>query len=389
MMTGMKTLFLAISFVIGCLLTATVKHETTSEVATMLVSPNLTVASNGVEKSSFGKTKEGAEVSLFTCRNAGGSTLKLIDYGATVVALEVPDRTGKLGNVLLSCPDLAGFEACTMYFNCSVGRYCNRIAQGKFTLDGQTYNLATNNAPNHLHGGAKGFDKRMWQAEPFQSTGAVGVSFKYESPDGEEGYPGKLIAKVTYTLTDKNEFIIEFRASTDKATPVNLTNHNYWNLSGSGTIRDHELKLAASRYLPVDATAIPTGEMAAVAGTPFDFAEFTPIGKRLKDVGGDPIGYDHCYVIDGEAGRLRLAAVVRDPASGRKMEIQTTEPGIQFYSGNFLDGTPISGKYPQYSGFCLETQHFPDSPNRPEWPSTILKPGEQYFHKTVHTFSAE
>lgn len=229
----------------------------------------------------------------------------------------------------------------------------------------------------------------MWKAEPFQSTGAVGVSFQYESADGEEGYPGKLVAKVTYTLTDKNEFMIEFRGTTDKTTPVNLTNHNYWNLAGAGSIRDHELKLAASRYLPVDATAIPTGEMAAVSGTPFDFSDFTPIGKRLNDVGGEPIGYDHCYVVDGEAGRLRTAAIVRDPVSGRKMEIQTTEPGIQFYSGNFLDGTVISGNYPQYSGFCLETQHFPDSPNRPEWPSTILKPGEQYFHKTIHTFSAE
>jgi aldose 1-epimerase len=385
----MKTLFLAISFAIGCLLTATVKQPAAAKVASALDTTQVTVTGGTVEKSSFGKTKDGAEVTLFTCRNAGGSSLKLMDYGATVVALEMPDRNGKFGNVLLTCPDLAGFEACTMYFNCSVGRYCNRIAAGKFTLDGQTYSLATNNAPNHLHGGAKGFDKRMWKAEPFQSTGAVGVSFQYESAAGEEGYPGKLVAKVTYTLTDKNEFIIEFRASTDQATPVNLTNHNYWNLAGSGTIRDHELKLAAGKYLPVDATAIPTGEMAAVAGTPFDFSDFTAIGKRLKDVGGEPLGYDHCYVIDGEAGRLRPAAVVRDPVSGRKMEIQTTEPGIQFYSGNFLDGTEISGKYPQYSGFCLETQHFPDSPNRPEWPSTILKPGEQYFHKTVHTFSAE
>ncbi len=198
-----------------------------------------------------------------------------------------------------------------------------------------------------------------------------------------------MVAKVTYTLTDKNEFIIEFRATTDKATPINLTNHNYWNLAGSGLIKDHVLKLAASQYLPVDATAIPTGELAKVAGTPFDFSDFTAIGKRLSEVGGDPIGYDHCYVIDGEPGRLRMAAMVHDPLSGRKMEIQTTEPGIQFYSGNFLDGTEISGNYPQYSGFCLETQHYPDSPNRPDWPSTILKPGEQYFHKTVHVFSAE
>lgn len=385
----MKTLFLAISFGIGCLLMTTVKQPSSSDTGESPETVSAIGAGGSVEKSSFGKTKDGLEVTLFTCRNAGGSTLKLMDYGAAVVALEVPDRSGKLGNVVLTCPDLAAFEACTMYFNCSVGRYCNRIAGGKFTLDGQNYVLATNNAPNHLHGGTRGFDKRIWKAEPFQSTGAVGVSFQYESADGEEGYPGKLLAKVTYTLTDRNEFVIEFRATTDKATPVNLTNHNYWNLAGAGTIWDHELKLAATRYLPVDSTAIPTGELAAVAGTPFDFADFTPIGKRLNDVGGTPIGYDHCYAIDGEAGRLRLAAVVRDPVSGRKMEIQTTEPGIQFYSGNFLDGTGISGNYPQYSGFCLETQHFPDSPNRPEWPSTILKPGEQYYHKTVHTFSVE
>lgn len=385
----MKTMFLAISFATGCLFLAAVKEPPASANKGISDTSGMTSTVANVETSSYGKTKAGSNVTLFTCRNAGGSTMKLIDYGATVVALEVPDRQGKLGNVLLTCPDIAGFEACTMYFNCSVGRYCNRIAKGKFTLDGKEYSLATNNAPNHLHGGAKGFDKVMWTAEPFETTGAVGVTFKYESKDGEEGYPGNLSAKVTYTLTDKNEFIIEFRATTDKATPVNLTNHNYWNLAGSGTIRDHELKLNASRYLPVDATAIPTGELAAVAGTPFDFSNSTPIGKRLNDVGGTPIGYDHCYVIDGEAGRLRPAATVFDPQSGRKLEIQTTEPGIQFYSGNFLDGTAISGNYAQYSGFCLETQHFPDSPNRPEWPNTILKPGEQYFHKTVHKFSTQ
>lgn len=385
----MKTIFLAISFGIGCLLMTAVKEPSASAINGLLETNGMTATAANVETSSFGKTKSGAEVKLFTCRNAGGSTMKLIDYGATVVALEVPDREGKTGNVVLTCPDMAGFEACTMYFNCSVGRYCNRIAKGKFSLNGKEYSLATNNAPNHLHGGTKGFDKVMWTAEPFESTGAVGVTFKYKSKDGEEGYPGTVDAKVTYTLTDKNEFIIEFRATTDKATPVNLTNHNYWNLAGSGTVGNHELKLNSARYLPVDSTAIPTGEMASVAGTPFDFSEFTAIGKRLNDVGGTPIGYDHCYVIDGEAGRLRAAATVRDPQSGRKMEITTTEPGIQFYSGNFLDGTAISGNYPQYSGFCLETQHFPDSPNRPEWPNTILKPGEQYFHKTVHKFSTE
>ncbi|MFM7118170.1 MAG: aldose epimerase family protein [Planctomycetota bacterium] len=385
----MKTMFLAISFAIGCLFITAVKEPPATAINGLLDTSGMTSNVANVESSSYGKTKAGAEVTLYTCRNAGGSTMKLIDYGATVVALEVPDRQGKLGNVLLTCPDIAGFEACTMYFNCSVGRYCNRIAKGKFSLDGKEYTLATNNAPNHLHGGTKGFDKVMWKAEPFEATGAAGVTFKYESKDGEEGYPGNVSAKVTYTLTDKNEFIIEFRATTDKATPVNLTNHNYWNLAGSGTIREHELKLNSGRYLPVDATAIPTGEMTAVSGTPFDFSDFTAIGKRLNDVGGTPIGYDHCYVVDGEAGRLRPAATVRDPQSGRKMEIHTTEPGIQFYSGNFLDGTDISGNYAQYSGFCLETQHFPDSPNRPEWPNTILKPGEQYFHKTVHKFSAE
>lgn len=384
----MKSLFLAVSFAIGCLIMASMKQPEESVISQ--AKPTATPPVKGsVEISDYGVTKAGDKVSLYTCKNAGGSVLKLIDYGATVVALEIPDRKGNLANIVLSCPNISGFETCSMYFNCSVGRYCNRIAKGKFSLAGREYVLATNNGPNHLHGGLKGFDKVMWSADTFESSGAVGVTFTYLSPDGEEGYPGNLQARVTYTLTDKNEFVIEFRATTDQATVCNLTNHNYWNLAGGGTIVDHELKLSAAKYLPVDDTAIPTGVLAPVAGTPFDFTDFQAIGKRFELVGGTPVGYDHCYVIDGEMGRLRHAATVRDPQSGRKMEIHTTEPGIQFYSGNFLDGQATSGNYAQYSGFCLETQHFPDSPNRPEFPSVVLKPNEQYFHKTVHVFSAE
>ncbi len=344
-----------------------------------------------VEKTVFGKTSEGVEVDLYTCTNANGVVLKMTNYGATTVSLEVPDRDGKMANITMGFDSLDGYLGKHPYFGATVGRYCNRIAKGKFTLDGQEYTLATNNGPNHLHGGNVGFNKVVWDAEPFETETGVGVKFTYLSKDGEEGYPGSLNATAVYTLTNDDELVVEFTATTDKPTPVNLTNHNYWNLGGegTGTIRDHVLEIPADKYLPVDETLIPTGELADVAGTPLDFTKPEKIGARLDQIKADPVGYDHCYALRGEIGEMKLAARVIDPDSGRVMEIYTTQPGLQFYSGNFLDGSADSGGYQQYDGFCLETQHFPDSPNQPTFPNTILKPGETYQHKTVHKFFAE
>lgn len=344
-----------------------------------------------VEKSSFGKTADGQEVTLFTCTNANKLVLKMIDYGAIVVALETPDKSGKFANINLGFQDLKGYLERHPYFGSTVGRYCNRIAKGKFSLDGKEYTLAVNNPPNHLHGGEKGFDKQMWKGVEVKTPDAVGIKFTRRSPDGEEGYPGNVDVTVTYTLTNNNELKIEFTATSDKATPVNLTNHNYWNLAGagSGSILEQELTLAADKYLPVDAGLIPTGELADVKGTPLDFTSPHRIGERIKEIKADPVGYDHCFVVRGSDGKLTLAAKAKDPKSGRVMEIHTTQPGIQFYSGNFLDGKPANGSYQQYEGFCLETQHFPDSPNQPSFPATILKPGETFSQTTVHKFSVE
>lgn len=354
--------------------------QTTQESATMKI-----------EKKPFGQTKEGVPVDLYTCTNAKGSVLKMTNFGATTVALKVPDRNGELANISLGFESLDGYLGDHPYFGATVGRYCNRIALGRFTLDGQQYTLATNNDANHLHGGNVGFNKVVWSAEPLMTDSAVGLRFTYQSPDGEEGYPGNLAVTAVYLLTNDDELLVEFTATTDKATPVNLTNHNYWNLAGagSGTIRDHVLEIAADRYLPVDEGLIPTGELADVTDTPLDFTRPEKIGARLDQIQADPVGYDHCYVLRGEIGQMKLAARVKDPQTGRVMEILTTQPGLQFYSGNFLDGTAANGGYQQYEGFCLETQHFPDSPNQPDFPNTILRPGETYHHKTIHRFTAE
>lgn len=344
-----------------------------------------------IEKAAFGKIEDGTEVDLYTCTNANGLVMKMTNYGAIMTKLMVPDRDGKLDNVTLGFPSLEGYLGKNPYFGSTVGRYCNRIGKGKFTLDGQEYTLTLNDGENHLHGGEVGFNKVVWTAEPVELEDAVGVKFTYESKDGEQGYPGNLTAVAQYLLNNNNEVVVEFTANVDKPCPVNLTNHNYWNLAGagSGLIRDHVLMLAADKYLPVDAGLIPTGELADVAGTPLDFTKPEKIGARLDEIEADPVGYDHCFVLTDQESPMKLAARVSDPTSGRVMEIHTTQPSIQFYSGNFLDGAEANGGYAQYSGFCIETQHYPDSPNHDNFPNTVLKPGETYKQKTVHKFFTE
>lgn len=340
----------------------------------------------------FGTTADGEAVDIFTLRNVQGVELRVMTYGGIIVSLRVPDRNGTPGDVVLGYDSLAGYLRDSPYFGAIVGRYGNRIAKGRFTLGGTDYQLATNNGPNHLHGGVRGFDKVVWRAEPFEDARGVGVTLRYTSPDGEEGYPGRLEAKVTYTLTDRNAILLDYEATTDRATPVNLTQHSYFNLAGAGDILGHTLLLAADRYTPVDASLIPTGVLAPVAGTPFDFRTPQRIGARIGEAheqlrfGG---GYDHNWALARPDTGLALAAVLSDSLSGRTLEIRTTEPGIQFYSGNFLDGS-LTGKggttYRHRHGLCLETQHFPDSPNQPGFPSTILEPGASYRSRTVWTF---
>jgi aldose 1-epimerase len=352
-----------------------------------------------VRQESFGKSPGGNEETLFTCRNAQGCELQLTTYGARIVSLTVPDKDGKLANVVLGFDSLAAYVAHKSFFGCTTGRFANRIAGGRFELDGKPYTLAINGAPNSLHGGLVGFDRRHWNAKPIESQDAVGVEFTYRSPDGEEGYPGNLDVKVVYTWSNDNVLTIDYSASTDAKTIINLTNHAYWNLGGvaggkpiEGTILDEELVLAASRYLPTDATSIPTGELAPVKGTVMDFTTPHRIGERIETLKQPPSttkGYDHCYVLDSQDGKLALAARVSDPKSGRIMEVLTTEPGIQLYCGNFLVGDEASGGFHQHDALCLETQHYPDAPNRPNFPTTTLKPRETYRQQTVHRFSVK
>lgn len=356
-------------------------------------SPNLKLPP--VTKESFGQTEDGRPVDLYTLRNDNGLTAKISTYGALLTEMRVPDRNGVGADVVCGFSDLDGYLAGHPYFGATTGRYANRIANGRFTLNGRDHVLATNNEPNHLHGGVVGFDKRVWDAAIARSSLGPAVKFSYLSPDGEEGYPGNLRVEVIYTLSHDNALHIDYTATTDQATPVNLTNHSYWNLGGEGAgdILDHELTINADRYTPVDDTLIPTGALASVAGTPLDFREPTAVGDRVDQVGGDPTGYDHNYVLNKETdSALTFAAKLKDPDSGRVLEVWTTEPGIQLYSGNFLDGTLV-GKagtaYRKHAALCLETQHFPDSPNRPNFPSTILDVGETYRHSTVHKFYAE
>ncbi len=315
--------------------------------------------------------------------------VRILAWGATLSSVTVPDRTGKMGEVTLGFDEPERYREPHPFFGSIAGRYANRIALGRFVLDGQTYTLETNNGPNHLHGGKRGFDKRVWQAGAKRPGSA---EYSYTSPDGEEGYPGTLQVSVTYTITEGNQLRIEYQARTDKPTVLNLTNHAYWNLTGSGDVRAHVLRLHASRYTPVDAGLIPTGEIRPVKGTPLDFTAAKPVGRDLAALQGEgqPGGYDHNFVIDSaKPGELSLAAEVRDPVSGRIMRVLTTEPGVQLYTANHLRDLPGRGgvKYGPRAGLCLETQHFPDSPNHPEFPSTVLRPGETFRSTTVYEFS--
>jgi aldose 1-epimerase len=340
-----------------------------------------------VQESSFGKLADGTPVQLFTLTNASGLIAKITNYGTIVTELQVPDRAGKLGDVVLGFDNLEQYLKGHPYFGASVGRVANRIAKGSFSLGGKTYHLAVNNGPNHLHGGLQGFDKKVWNAEP--QSGAA-VKFSYTSADGEEGYPGEVKVTVLMTLTEKNELTIDYTAGSDKPTPVNLTNHSYFNLAGQGDILNHELMIEADHFTPKDANSIPTGEIRAVKGTPMDFTTPHAIGGRFSQLDEKPAGYDHNFVLNSGGKNLSVAARVFEPKTGRVLELSTTEPGVQLYTSNFLDGS-LTGKrgvvYRQHSAFCLETQHFPDSVNQPKFPSIILRPGQTYRQTTVHKFA--
>ncbi|ARS35586.1 aldose epimerase family protein [Pontibacter actiniarum] len=370
---------LSVSGLSGCSSTASEQETTTTatEATTMRI-----------EKEPFGTTPDGQEISLYTLTNANGVKVKISNYGAIVNAIITPDKNGEMGDVVLGFNDVNGYIPNDPHIGGVIGRFANRIAKGKFTLDGQEYTLAVNNAPNHLHGGNIGFDRVVWQAEEMPEQNAIELT--YLSKDMEEGYPGNLTTTVRYTLTDDNGLKIDYSATTDKATPVNLTNHSYFNLS-AGEVKDvsnHIIQINADKYTAVDASLIPTGELASVKGTQLDLTQPQPIGKFLNQIPGG--GYDHNFVLNKSAEGMTKAAEVYEPTSGRVLEVYTTQPGIQFYTSNFLDGT-LTGKngnkYTRHYAFCLETQHFPDSPNQTGFPSTILRPGETYQESTLYKFS--
>jgi aldose 1-epimerase len=344
-----------------------------------------------VESSPFGTLPDGTKVEMFTLMNAHGAIAKVITYGATLTELWMPDRAGKMDDVVLGFDSLQGYLGKHPWFGATVGRVANRIAKGKFTLDGKEYSLEVNDPPNNLHSGSNDLSRVVWKAEQSRDGDFSAVRFTYISPDGDEGFPGTLSTSVTYRLTNANELKLEYSAMSDKATPVNMTNHSYFNLGGGNDILEETLYLAAESYTPVDSALIPTGQIAPVKGTPFDFTHSVAIGSRIAGMGEKPGGYDHNFVL-GEPGKRKLAARVVDPMSGRQMEVWTTEPGIQFYSGNFLDGT-LRGKrgvvYRKHSALCLETQHYPDSVNHPTFPSVIVRPGQTYRTETTYKFSVD
>ncbi len=344
---------------------------------------------NTVMKTNWGATPDGKTVELYTLRNSKGAEARIMNYGGVLVSLKVPDRTSAFGDVVAGLDSFQDYLKPPPYFGAIIGRYGNRIGNARFSLDGVEYKLAKNDGQNSLHGGARGFDKRLWQANPLSPQS---LELKYRSADGEEGYPGNLDVTVKYTLTDANELRIDYSATTDKETVVNLTNHSYFNLAGEGDILAHEVTINADRFTPIDKGLIPTGELKDVTGTPFDFRTATAIGKRIEQKDQQLMfagGYDHNWVLNRKGDGLETLAKVTDPKSGRVMEVLTTQPGLQFYTGNFLDGT-LKGKgrvYTRRSAFCMETQHFPDSPNKPSFPSTVLKPGSTYQSTTVYRFS--
>jgi len=349
-----------------------------------------------ISKESFGKTADGESVDLYTLTNRNGMQAKITNYGGIVTTLTAPDRNNKYVDVVLGFNDLDSYLKGHPYFGALIGRYGNRIAKGRFTLNGVEYKLAVNNGENHLHGGIKGFDKVVWTAKPMETKTGASLSLSYLSKDGEEGYPGNLRVNVVYTLTNNNELRIDYSANTDKDTVTNLTHHSYFNLAGegSGDILSHILTLNANQFTPTDQGSIPTGELRAVQGTPFDFLKPTKIGERIDGTDQQLVfggGYDHNWVLNGRAGVLRQAATVYEPTSGRVMQVWTTEPGIQFYTANFLDGT-LTGKsgkiYQKRNALCLETQHYPDSPNKPKFPTTTLRKGATYKSTTIYRFSA-
>jgi aldose 1-epimerase len=351
-----------------------------------------------VSKAPFGKTKDGVAVDEYTLTNDKGASVKFISYGGIITEINVPDRWGRIGSVVLGFKTVGEYEAKSPYFGAIIGRYANRIAAGKFSIDGTEYTLPLNNGKNTLHGGDKGFDKNVWTVEELPSIPeAAAAKLTLVSKDGDQGYPGTLTATVTYTFNNKNELTIAYEATTDKPTVVNLTSHSYFNLAGdgSGSIYDQILTINADKFTPVDGGGIPTGEIADVTGTPFDFRQGTPIGARIRSSDEQMVngrGYDHNWVINGTGGGMTMDARAYDPATGRSLEIWSDQPGLQFYTGNFLDSTTVgaAGKqYRQGDAYCLETQHFPDSPNHPDFPSTRLKPGETYKTTTVHKFGVD
>ena len=351
------------------------------------------VPASQLSRQSFGQTPDGTPVNLFTLRNGQGAEVKICNYGGIVTSFKVPDRNGNMGDVVLGYDNLADYLKSSPYFGCLVGRYGNRIAKGKFTLNGKEYTLATNNGPNALHGGQKGFDKVVWEPKILARPEGPALQLQYVSKDGEEGYPGTLTVTAVYSFTDDNGLRLDYAATTDKDTVVNLTQHSYFNLAGNGDVLNHEVMIKADKTTPVDSTLIPTGELRPVDGTPFDFRKPTAIGIRIKQEDEQlkfGNGYDHNWVLNKPMGKLEVIAAVYEPTSGRVLEVLSTEPGLQFYTGNFLDGT-LKGKggwvYQFRNGFCMEPQHYPDSPNHPEFPSTVLKPGQEYHNTIVYRLS--
>jgi aldose 1-epimerase len=409
----MKLGFCIVAFVVGCLCAVLIRTTDSADKAIEAKAKTLTVSKSEpdlktdttpqpmqlkITEEAYGEFDDETSIAKFTCTNVNGLSFEVIEYGATITAITIPDREGNFENVVLSCEGLDGYQACTSYFGAAVGRFCNRIAGSKFSLNGREYVLSANDGPNHLHGGEVGFDKRIWSTEEIVDADAVGVRMSLISEDGDQGYPGNCTVSVTYLLDNDNQLTVEFAAESDSETPVNLTNHTYWNLDGAGEglIVDHVLQIESDQILEFNDQNLPTGRVLDVNGTRFDFSSANKIiSADVEAIGDEPgvdpkekfSGYDHNFCLRSQSGSLAAAALVYSPKSGRQLEIATTQPGVQFYTGNFLDGQPGSGGFEKHSAFCLETQHYPDSPNQPEFPSTVLGPGKPLKQTTVFKFS--